>query len=182
MFDLLKAGVDVYASMETLTQVGAISHHRAHAIHETLGDGLFSVCNTAPCGQWSIRPFDTVHDAPGSIGFIVEDGSGDRLLFLTDTGYVKYLMPPCNIVMIEANFSESILQHNVDAGLIDAARAKRVRESHMSIGRVLDFLKANDLSRCRAIHLIHGSDSCSNSELFKRMVQEATGIPTFVEG
>lgn len=84
--------------------------------------------------------------------------------------------------MIEANYSETILAANVDAGRIEPARAKRVRQNHMSIGRVLDFIKANDMSKCRAIHLLHLSDGNSNADLFKRMVQEATGIPTFVEG
>ena len=84
--------------------------------------------------------------------------------------------------MIEANYSEAILAANVEAGHIDQSRAKRVRENHMSIERVLDFLKANDMSKCRAIHLLHGSESCSDSTLFKKIVQESTGIPTFVEG
>jgi len=125
--------------------------------------------------------FDTVHDVDGSLGFIINDRE-DILLFLTDTAYCKYTSSGISIIMIEANFSEPILQRNVDAGLIDPARAKRVRENHMSIERVIDFLKANDLSKCRAIHLIHLSDGNSDSDLFKRMVQEQTGVPTYVEG
>ena len=55
---------------------------------------------------------------------------------------------------------ESILAANVEAGCVAQSRAKRIRENHMSIGRVLDFIKANDMSKCRAIHLLHGSESC----------------------
>ena len=182
LVDVLRSGVSVYASKETFESKGVAESHNSHIIHESLDGGLFSVAHPLIGFHWEVRPFDTVHDVPGSIGFIITDKEGDKLLFLTDTAYCKYRFPAMNIILIEANFSESILQRNVDAGFIDRAHAKRVRENHMSIGRVLDFLKANDLSRCREIRLIHLSDGNSNAESFKRMVQEVAGIPTFVEG
>lgn len=172
--DLLKNGTDVFASKETLTFVSALQHHRF--IEVTSGQ-WFSVGKF-----WGVRAFDTVHDAQGSLGFLIWDDTEDRVLFITDTAYVRYKFPPVGVLMIEANYSETILAANVDAGRIEPARAKRVRQNHMSIGRVLDFIKANDMSKCRAIHLLHLSDGNSNADLFKRMVQEATGIPTFVEG
>ena len=179
--DLLKAGVNVYASHDTLEHAGLVdmdgvpNHHRAYPVnHSLLG---WDIGET-----WTVRGFDTVHDAEGSLGFEVYDDTGDKLVFLTDTAYCKYTFHRINILMIEANYSETILAANVDAGRIEPARAKRVRQNHMSVERVLDFIKANDMSKCRAIHLLHLSDGNSNADLFKRMVQEATGIPTFVEG
>lgn len=175
--DLMTAGIDLYATKEAFAEMGVKSHF--HRFIPVVQNMMFRIG-----GFWLVVPFITQHDAPGSVGFVINSQeSADTVLFLTDTAYCRYNFPDrFTAIMIEANFSESILQHNVDAGLIDAARAKRVRENHMSIGRVLDFLKANDLSRCRAIHLIHLSDGNSNADIFKRMVQEATGIPTFVEG
>lgn len=175
--DLMKAGINLYATKEAFADMGVKSHF--HRFVPIVQNRMFRIG-----GFWRVIPFVTQHDAPGSVGFVISNqSSADTTLFLTDTAYCRYNFPDrFTAIMIEANFSETILQHNVDAGLIDAARAKRVRENHMSIGRVLDFLKANDLSRCRAIHLIHLSDGNSNAEIFKRMVQEATGIPTFVEG
>lgn len=176
--DLLKSGISVYASPETLEHSGRVDHHRAVPVNHSLMS--WSVGEVGE--SWKVRAFDTVHDAEGSLGFEVCDDAGDKLVFLTDTAYCKYRFSGVNVLMIEANYSESILAANVEAGKIEPARAKRVRENHMSIARVLDFLKANDLSRCRAIHLIHGSDGSSDSAVFKKMVQESTGIPTFVEG
>lgn len=175
--DLMKAGIDLYATKEAFAEMGVKSHF--HRFVPIIQNRIFRAN-----GFWRVVPFSTQHDAPGSVGFVISNQpSDDTILFLTDTAYCRYnFTDKFTAIMIEANFSETILQHNVEAGLIDAARAKRVRESHMSIGRVLDFLKANDLSRCRAIHLIHLSDGNSNAELFKRIVQESTGIPTFIEG
>ena len=172
--DVLKAGVDLYAASETLELKDMHGHHNAHKVEH--GKAVFIE------QYWKVRPFELEHDVP-TFGFVVKDRV-DTLIFLADTAYCKwrFFLDPPSILMIEANFSEPILKRNIDSGLIDPSRAKRVRENHMSIERVIDFLKANDLSRCRAIHLIHLSDGNSDAELFKRMVQESTGIPTFVEG
>lgn len=173
--DLLKNGINVFASPETLEYFAASDHHRAFPLNHSL---LHWDIGEA----WRVRGFDTVHDAEGSLGFEICDDNGDSLVFLTDTAYCKYLFRNINVLMIEANYSEAILAANVEAGHIDQSRAKRVRENHMSIERVIDFCKQQDMSRCRQIHLLHLSDGNSDAELFKRMVQEATGIPVSVEG
>jgi len=40
-------------------------------------------------------------------------------------------------------------------------------------------LKANDLSKCREIHLLHLSDGNSDEQLMRQKVEAATGIPTY---
>jgi len=173
--DLLKSGIHVYASPETLEYFAASDHHRAVQVNHSLMHWNIA-------DHWNVRGFDTVHDAEGSLGFEICDDDGDSLVFLTDTAYCKYRFHRINVLMIEANYSEAILSANVEAGRIEPARAKRVREKHMSIERVIDFCKAQDMSRCRQVHLLHLSDGNSNADLFKKMVQEATGIPVSVEG
>lgn len=172
--DFMQAGIDVFATQETFNQAGISPHHRAIPItpHTWMCVGKF----------WGVRAFDTVHDTPGSVGFLIWDNTNDHVLFITDTAYVRYKFPPAGVLMIEANYSEAILAANVEAGHIDQSRAKRVRENHMSIERVIDFCKNQDMSRCRQVHLLHLSDGNSAAELFKTMVQEATGIPVSVEG
>ena len=174
--DVMRAGVDLYATgaaFEAMAIPGG-PHHRFKPL---------IYLHTVTVGEWwRVMAFEAHHDAPGTAGFWIEDKDGDKLVFLTDSAFSYYTFPGTSIYMIEANFSETILQRNVEAGLIDAARARRVRENHMGIERVIEMLATNDLSRCRAIHLLHGSDGNSDSALFKRMVEEATGIPTTVEG
>jgi hypothetical protein len=50
----------------------------------------------------------------------------------------------------------------------------------MSLERVISMMKANDLSRCRAIWLLHLSDANSNEELMRRKVQETVGVPVYI--
>lgn len=172
---VMDAGVDVYCTKGTFAECNVKSNfHRFNPVGE---NEFFHV------GPWRLRTFDTVHDCEGSVGFVVhEPGEGDRLVFITDTGYCRYTFPGMTHLMVEANFSEEILSANVDAGRIDKARARRVRENHFSIERVVDLLKANDLSRLREIRLLHLSSGNSNEAMFKRMIQEVAGVPVIVEG
>ena len=172
--DLLRSGIAVYSSTQTLEYAGSMGHHLAVPVSHSLSS--WKIGDT-----WRVRAFDTVHDAEGSLGFEICDDTGDTLIFITDTAYCKYRFPGINTLMIEANFSEKILDANVDSGRLDTTRAKRVRENHMAIERVLDFCRQQDLSKCRQIHLLHLSDNNSDAELFKRLVQEATAIPVVVE-
>ena len=172
--DVLKAGIDLYATQPAFDAIEIPGpHHRFHPLTYRL---------TINIGPWLVMAFEAVHDAPGSAGFWITDADGDKLVFLTDSAFSYYTFPGTSIYMIEANFSETILQRNVEAGLIDAARARRVRENHMSIERVIEMLASNDLSRCRQIMLLHGSDGNSDSAQFKTMVEKAAGIPATIEG
>lgn len=172
--DVMRAGIDLYATQSAFDSAEIPGpHHRFKPLlcRHTIDIGT----------HWRAMAFEAVHDAPGTVGFWITDSDGDKLVFLTDSGFSYYTFPGTSIYMIEANFSEQILQRNVDAGLIDAARARRVRENHMSIERVVEMLRANDLSNCRHIHLLHLSDGNSSASEFKKTVQEATGIPTHIE-
>ena len=77
--------------------------------------------------------------------------------------------------MIEANYSADTL-----ADADNDPRRARLRRSHMSIENCIKTLKANDLSHCAEIWLIHLSSSNGDAENFKKRVQEETGIPTYI--
>ena len=125
--------------------------------------------------------FPTQHDAAEPCGFILDDGE-DKLLYATDTYYLRYRFNGLTKIMVEANHSYDILRENVDAGRLDKRLAERLTKSHFSIENVIDFLKANDLSAVNEIWLVHLSENNADPALFRRMVQEATGKPVYVAG
>ena len=164
---------------------------RVYAGEETFGWSAMSIYdyNVSPIengstfkisNHWKVTPFEGRHDVT-CLGYQISDGE-DTLVFATDTGYCRYTFPGMTILMIEANFSEKILWENCDKGLLDRKRANRVFANHMSIERVVEMLKANDLSKLREVRLLHLSDSNSDEALFKRMIQEVAGVPVIVEG
>lgn len=169
--DLTKAGVDVYATRGTLDALG-LSGHRVHALTQL---------EEAKVGPWRILPFPAVHDAVEPCGFLV--GHGDyRLLYLSDSAFTPYRFTGLVEVAIEANFSVESLLERVEEGHVNSFQAARVIRSHLSLEECIRLLTSNDLSRCRAIHLLHLSSGNSDEAAFKEAVERATGIPTFVAG
>lgn len=161
---VMKCGVDVYASRGTAQALGIVDAHRCVCLE---------LMQWETVGTFNVLPFETHHDAAEPVGFQIDSlATGERLLFLTDTYYTQFRFSGLTHIMIEANYS--------DAALADEPRAHRLRRSHMSIENCIETLKANDLSRCREIWLIHMSESNGDAEDFKRRVQEATGCPTYI--
>jgi phosphoribosyl 1,2-cyclic phosphodiesterase len=170
--ELMKAGIDIYATRGTIEARG-FTGHRIKPI-EALKQ--FTV------GSWTVLPFDIQHDAIEPVGFMLQSAAGDRLLYVTDTFYLKYRFERLNYIMIECNYDESILNDNVLDGSVHPAHKRRIRRSHFSFDNVKKFLQANDLSGIREIWLLHLSDQNSNAVKFKREMQQLTGKPVMVAG
>lgn len=172
--DLVKKAVDVYCSYGTYEALGLTMWPRAHIINKKdaeVGYKEFKI------GTFNILPFDVEHDAREPIGFlIVSVITGERLLFFTDTYYLKYTFERLSIIMAECNYSTEIIKENVNNGSISEAHKNRVLRSHMSIETLLEFIKANDTNQLKKIYLLHMSDGNSSEGEFKRRVQEVTGV------
>lgn len=168
--DIVKAGVDVYASQGTLDALG-LSSHRAKRIR---AKQQFRI------GTWTILPFDVQHDVAEPLGFLLANQAGDKLVFITDSYYCRYKFPGLTHIMVECNYSLRILDENIAAGRVPAVMKKRLLKSHFCLENVKDFLRANDLSKVQEIWLLHLSDNNSDEALFKREIQELTGKPVIV--
>jgi len=168
--DAIKYGVDIYMTYGTHEEIGTKD---SCSVKYVRAKEFFKV------GTFSVMSFDVEHDAKEPLGFLILSGN-DRLMFLTDTSYCRYKFAGISHLMIECNFSRAILDRNFEKGLVEASRRKRLIESHMSLERVIDFLKANDLSRLREIHLIHLSENNSDEQYFGDEIRKLTGVPVFV--
>jgi phosphoribosyl 1,2-cyclic phosphodiesterase len=169
--DLLKTGVDCYSARETWASLGIAENHRAKTI--TAGTREFF-------DGWTIMPFAAVHDVPGTLGFVIGDQAGNRLLYLTDSAYSLNTFAGLTHIAIECNYSEEILERNNARGDIDNNRFKRTFRTHMSLERLEDMLKANDLSKLQEIHLLHLSDGNGDEAKFKDRIQKLTGVPVYI--
>jgi phosphoribosyl 1,2-cyclic phosphodiesterase len=168
--DMMKAGIDCYMSAGTAEALG-ISGHRLHIIK---AKQQFRI------GTWTILPFETQHDAQEPLGFLLVNRDGDKMLYATDTYYIRYRFQGLTHIAVECNYSLDILRANVEAGMVEPALKTRIMKSHFSLENVKKFLQANDLGKVQEIWLLHMSDGNSDSERFKREVQELTGKPTYI--
>lgn len=130
-------------------------------------------------GPWYVTAFETKHDAKEPCGFLIDHESGDRLVFITDSYYVKYKFPGVTHMMVEANFARDIVDQKMAEGF-DKKRKTRLLESHFDFDNTLRFIQANKNDKLREVHLIHLSDSNSDEKRFKRKVQEMTGVPVYI--
>jgi phosphoribosyl 1,2-cyclic phosphodiesterase len=172
ILDVMKASVDVYTSEGTIKTLSLNQSHRLHVI---------KALQQFYIGTWTILPFSTEHDATEPLGFLLYSNlTHEKLLFATDTYYVRYKFTGLTHTMIECNYSADVLNNNLSAGLLDEQRKRRIMKSHFELSNVIGFLKANDLSSVNSIYLIHLSEQNSNADYFKKRVMAATGIPTYV--
>jgi len=161
----MQAGIDLYCSKGTAEALG-LDGHRLHVIQAL---GQFTI------GTWTILPFDTVHDAREPLGFLMASGD-TKILFATDTAYVKYRFRGLTHLLVEANYSLDLLRDNTS----EPSLRRSIIQNHMSLQNLESFFAVNDLSAVEEIWLLHLSNANSDAEGFKRRVQEVTGAMVFV--
>ena len=168
--DMMKAGIDCYMSAGTAEALG-ISGHRINIIK---AKQQFRI------GTWTILPFETQHDAQEPLGFLLANQDGEKLLYATDTYFIRYRFRGLTHIAVECNYSLDILRSNAEAGTVDKALKNRILKSHFSLENVKKFLQANDLSKVQEIWLLHLSEQNSCEKRFKEEVQKITGKPTYI--
>lgn len=133
--------------------------------------------SSIPRPPWRILPFKTQHDAAEPLGFLIESPSGKKICYATDTCYLEYNFSGVTHWMIEANYSEELLQKNND---LPEDTKSRIRSSHFEIENLKKFFEAQNLSATEKIYLIHLSDQNSDEKLFVKEIEAVTGKPVYL--
>lgn len=167
---LTENGIDVYASKGTFEILG-INNHRTKVIKSEIP---FKI------DRFTILPFETKHDAKEPLGFLVNHPSIGNLLFITDSYYCEYNFNNLNHILVECNYTKDILDENIENGVIPISLRNRITRSHFELDNVIDFLKANDLSKVNTLMLLHLSSQNSDGNYFVEKIEKAIGIPTTV--
>lgn len=169
---MMQLGTDCYMTRGTADALGVTAHHRCH---------ILSHGGSVSIGGIVVSAFDTEHDAAEPCGFLLDDGE-DRLLYATDTYFIKFRFKNLTKILVEANYSYEIVEENKREGRIHKALADRLMQSHFAIENVVKFLEANDLSQVKEIWLLHLSKQNSNPQKFQEIVMRKTGLPTYIAG
>lgn len=133
-----------------------------------------------------VYPFRVEHDAEDSLGFVISTDK-EKILFVNDCKYFEKDLSgiPFDYIFIEANYDPQVIHFALEnareeSDVQNIRRYERLIDSHMSLSNTIRTLKKMDLSRCRAIFLMHLSERHANRCVFKAKVHGATGINTFV--
>jgi len=148
--------------------VGAVvSHeHGDHAKYLNQYERLYPIFSpalgkgrkSATFGNFKIYSFPVVHDVD-CYGFYIEHPDMGRLVFATDTQYVKYCFRNLrlNHIMIECNYQ---------VGRFEAlsAKSEHVISGHMSEQAAMEFVEANCTEALRTVLFVHLSNESADWE------------------
>lgn len=194
--EVMKAGIDVYASEGTLSKLNLLGNRRAKILTpNTLAQKV---------GIFEVYSFLTHHDGGEPLGFMVRERMGaykvgtigteeaaailmektswdgfthpnyEHLFFATDTSHITQRVKiPFNIIALECSYDKDILQNRVDTNDINESLAKRLLTSHMEKQNTINYLdKFCNLSKCREIHLLHLSGDNIDKEQTRKEIEE----------
>lgn len=168
--ELLRLGVDCYMSDGTASTLGVTDRTK-----------LISAGEIVIIGSWKVMAFEVNHDCAEPLGYLLYSReTGERLVFITDSCYVKHRFKDLNYIMVECNYALDILNRNVLHGIVSKGMRDRIIKSHFSLENCKEFLRANDLSGVKEIHLLHLSDGNSDEDRFHREIVAVSGRPVYV--
>lgn len=141
--------------------------------------------HTTALGQFSVSPFLVPHsNSDGSpcpnFGFVIHHPEFGEALFLTDTFNCPVRIPYVRHFIIEANYSDELLNDAVARGATAPSQRRRVHLSHMSIDACINTIHQCGYSKAKSITLIHISQRHADPELFKERCQYNFGIPVYI--
>lgn len=165
--EVMKAGINVYLSEGTAASIENIEIVSKYRLHSIKHREAFEI------GGFSITPFTTEHDVAEPLGFLIYHSQIGKLLFATDTYYLKYVFNNVDHILIECNYSEDVLPQ------LPAWRARTIK-SHMSLETLKEALRTWDLGNTKEIVLIHISQDNGDPDRFQAEINELTGIETYV--
>lgn len=179
-------GIPVYTHAETLSHCGAEGHALEELKPTAIAEGI------------KVLPFAVKHDADGSLGFVIKTRD-ECVIFVNDCKYweanLSNFKP--DYVFIECNYWEkqvyaeiNQMRKSVASGSLSESEDKEARSlikqyernvnAHMSLAGCVRSLKKLDLSRCKAIFLMHLSDANANEYEMRDRIARETKVKTVV--
>lgn len=172
MPNLLAAGIKTCATVATAKAV--LGESMPYALMTVNARQKFQI------EKWDILPFETEHDAEGSVGYFLSRCvfGKQRILYLTDSYFCRYKFPGLTHIVIECNHIGEIIDQRKADGIVAADQYIRLKKSHFSLDRVLSYLRTLDLKKCIKIVLVHLSNENSSEAKMVHEIKKQTGIET----
>lgn len=130
-------------------------------------------------GTFKVFAVPVEHDVP-CVGFVIEHEEMGKMLFVTDTMMFEYRIENLSHILIEANYSDEILDYNIKNDITPASMRPRLLQSHMEIKTTENILLSSNLDNVNEIVLIHLSNNNSDAEQFKQRIMQKTGKPVII--
>lgn len=158
----------LYATKGTLQQINLLNEFN---VNEVEYNKAFKV------GTFNIIAFSTQHDAVEPCGFLIHSEiTNEKLLFATDTYYIKHRFRELDYIMIEVNYSKEKLE----ASRVNQVVKKRIVRSHFSLENVIKFLEVQDKGRLKKVFGIHTSKNNLDIEEAYEKIASVVGCEVII--
>lgn len=107
-------------------------------------------------------------------GFYITHPDMGKMVYITDTEFVKWKFKEINHILISCNYMKKYLSD-------DEAKRNHVLRGHMELETVKEFVKANKSNDLRNVILCHLSGENANGEEVVAEVQKVAGIGVKVD-
>ena len=171
--EMHRRGLTVYCTKETA---------EVYAIYGQYGVNIVKEKEPIKIGTFTLMPFPLKHNHTGTMepcecfGYLIYSSeTKERLLFVTDTMYVKNQFKNLNYIMLEVNYIKDNL-HSEGYDFIDSRRV----QTHMSLDTAVDFLKHQDLSKVRRVIATHLSESRADADVILKTLRRTTGRACYI--
>ena len=113
-------------------------------------------------GGFHVRSFESIHNVP-CVGYLIEHPAIGKLLYVTDTEYVKYHFRGLSVMLIETNYDDRLVDRN-------EAKYRHVLTGHMSLQTAAECIEANLGDEMRNIILCHLSENNADPEVCRKEI------------
>lgn len=166
--DFLSSGIQTYAPADVFS---TFNSHFAHTVEPMKAYRI---------GGFRVMPLLAIHDVP-CLSYVIEHPEMGRLLFMTDSVSFDYVIRDLDHIMIEANYSDDILDSNINLGLEPATIRQRLLQSHCELSTTSRIIQAQQpMGHLKEVVLLHLSSRNSDKTKFQSTIEKQTGIPTHV--
>ena len=176
--DLLKYGIKIYSSYESLDEMG-------DDIRDSAGTVAVKPWELTETENYRIMPFPAFHDGVNSLNYLVKSkASGKKIAYIADTGYINVrFADDVDAYIIECNYIDEKLDYNARRNPRLKIIRERLRETHLSLNKTVEFFKRqfgrySVMTKTPKIILAHISDGNGDAKRMEREVTE-TVIPFF---
>ena len=163
--EYMKNGLEIYMTQGTKDALQLPDDYRIHVI---------DIKKPFVIDDFKIMAIDTIHDAREPCGYVISH-EDKKLLYATDTMYLKYKIPNLTHIMLEANYEYDLLQERIESGEIVQSLGNRIMKTHMSLDTAIKYLNSIDKSKLETIIIIHLSKGNAKRNHFKERLQSETG-------
>jgi phosphoribosyl 1,2-cyclic phosphodiesterase len=157
-------GIKLYSSKGTFEALGLDNTFNSNCRVEVEKFKSYKI------GEFTVKVFDAEHDCEEPVNFLIEHEEMGKALFVTDSYKIKYKFDNIDHYIVEANFSSELVKLKREEGKRHFTDF-RILESHMSIENLALYLSNRNLANTKNIILHHLSNSNSNIDMFKGIIQ-----------